>query len=258
MSGIDAKELTLLAAIAYGESYYRDNVFEEMAAIAAVMLRQMRCRGYELLSAFTKKEKSFSYVVSDGKQRFASLIKTNEADVHAAYLVAEKKLTDLNNEISAKESDPLVASGADKAGAARLKLLRSKKKGVTLQYKEAEGTDMAYRAARHAMTDGIDYSNGAYFWDGWDIKTKYSTHAKVRVGVHFSDPAHNIFDIKESTLLVIKSRQVKETKGGNVTITKTEVGRYDHVYVSTTAHGGTVFWKFNPEYVRLERKKEYL
>lgn len=258
MSGVDANELALLAAIAYGESYYRENVFEEMAGIAAVMLRQMKCRGYESLSAFTKKEKSFSYVVSDGKQRFASLIKTNEADVHAAYLAAEKKLTDLNGEISARESDARVVSGADKAGAARLKLLRNRRKGVMLQYAEAEGKDMAYRAARHAMTDGVDYSNGAYFWDGWDIKTKYSTHPKVRVGVHFADPAHNIFDIKESTVVVIKSRQVRETKGGKVTITKTEVGRYDHVYVSTTAHGGTVFWKFNPDYVRLERKKEYL
>lgn len=258
MADINGSELSLLAAIAYGESYYRDNVFEEMAGIAAVMLRQMKCRGYDSLKAFTKKERSFSYVVSDGKQRFALLIKTNEVDVHAAYLAAEKKLAELRDEISAKESDPLVVSGANKAGAARLKLLRNRKKGVMLQHKEAEGKDMAYRAARHAMTGGVDYSNGAYFWDGWDIQTKYSTHPKVRVGVQFADPAHNIFDIKESTAVVIKFRQVKETKGGKVTITKTEIGRYDHVYVSTTAHGGTVFWKFNPDYVKLEHKKEYL
>lgn len=258
MADIDGSELTLLAAIAYGESYYRDNVFEEMAGIAAVMLRQMKCRGYDSLKAFTKKERSFSYVVSDGKERFASLIKTNEAEVHAAYLTAEKKLAALNDEISAQEADPLVVSGANKSGAAKLKLLRNKKKGVALQFKTAEGQDMAYRAARHAMAGGVDYSNGAYFWDGWDIQTNYAKHPKVRVGIHFADPAHNIFDIKESTAVVIKYRQVKETKGGKVTITKTEIGRYDHVYVSTAAHGGTVFWKFNPDYVRLEHKKEHL
>lgn len=258
MADIDAGELRLLAAIAYGESYYRENVFDEMAGIAAVMLRQMKCRGYETLKDFTKKEKSFSYVVGDGKPRFASLIKTNEADVHAAFVAAEKKLADLNEQISAKEADPLVASGTNKAGAASLKLLRNKKKGVALQYEEAEGKDMAYRAARHAMTGGTDFSNGAYFWDGWDIRKNYSTHPKVRVGIHFSDPFHNIFDIKESTVVVIKSRQVKETKGSKVTVTKVEIGRYDHVYVSTAARGGTVFWKFNPDYVRLEHTKEYL
>jgi hypothetical protein len=34
-------------------------------------------------------------------------------------------------------------------------------------------------------------------------------------------------------------------------------GRYDHVYESTAAYGGTIFWKFNPEYVRLNHAKEY-
>lgn len=32
----------------------------------------------------------------------------------------------------------------------------------------------------------------------------------------------------------------------------------DHVYESTAAHGGTIFWKFNPDYVKLTRSKEYL
>lgn len=258
MADIDAGELTLLAAIAYGESYYRENVFEEMAGIAAVMLRQMKCRGYETLKEFTKKEKSFSYVVGDGKSRFASLKNTKEADVNASYVAADQKLTALNEQIAAKEADPRIASGTDKAGAAGLKLFRNKKKGTTLQRDEAEGKDMAYRAARHAMTGGADFSNGAFFWDGWDIKSNYSKHPKVQVGIHFADPSHNIFDIKESTVLVVKFKQVKETKGSKVTVTKVEVGRYDHVYVSTVAHGGTVFWKFNPDYVRVERKKEYL
>lgn len=139
-----------------------------------------------------------------------------------------------------------------------MRLLKSRRKGLALQFSEAEGKDMAYRAARHAMAGGHDYSNGAYFWDGWDIKTNYSRHPKVKVGIRFSDPAHNIFGIEESTVLVVKMKKVKETQGAKTTYAKTEIGRYDHVYVSTAAHGGTVFWKFNPEYVRLERKSEYI
>jgi hypothetical protein len=257
VADIDPKELTLLASVAYGESYYRQNNFEEMAAIASVMLRQMKCRGYETLKDFTKKEKSFSYVVSDGKPRFKSIKDSNENDVRGEFAAADKKLKDLDEQIALKEKEPGIASGGDKMGGAQLRVLKSKRKGIDFQRNEAEGRDMAYRAARHVMEGGQDYSNGAYFWDGWDIKVYYTTHPKVRVGVHFADPAHNIFDINESTVVVVKSKKVKETKGTKVTYTTVEVGRYDHVYISTAAHGGTVFWKFNPDYVRLEHKTEY-
>ncbi len=258
MADIDKKELTLLASVAYGESYYRQNNFEEMAGIASVMLRQMKCRGYETLKDFTKNERSFSYVVSDGKPRFKAIKDTNEADVHAGFVAATQKLEALDEQISLKEKEPGILSASDKKGIAQLKLLKSKHKGAEIQKNESEGKDMAYRAARHAMEGGQDHSNGAYFWDGWDIKTKYSTHPKVQDGVHFSDPSHNIFGIEESTVVVVKSKQVKETKGAKSSIKKVEIGRYDHVYISTAAHGGTVFWKFNPDYVKLEHKKEYL
>jgi hypothetical protein len=50
-------ETRLLAAIVYGESSTAD-VFEEMAALANVMVRQSKARGYNTISAFTSKEKS--------------------------------------------------------------------------------------------------------------------------------------------------------------------------------------------------------
>jgi hypothetical protein len=255
---IDQRELTLLAAIAYGESYYRKNNFEEMAGIASVMLRQMKCRGYESIQAFTQKEKSFSYVVSDGKPRFNSISNTKESDVQAEMVAATQKLQELDEQIAQKEADIKLASGGDKKGLAQLKVLKSRRKGVEIKKNEADGKDMAYRAARHALEGGVDHSSGAYFWDGWDIKTNYDNHAKVKRGIRFSDPSHNIFDIKEATVVVIRYKKTKETKGTKIAISKVEDWRYDHVYSSTTAHGGTVFWKFNPDYVKFERAKEYL
>lgn len=119
----------------------------------------------------------------------------------------------------------------------------------------------AMAAAINALNNGADHSNGAYFWDGADIKTNYRHHFKVRHGIKITDPAHNIYGLADSTNIVIKYdiRKVK-AKGANhaaVRTVKKEVGRYDHVYDSTAAHGGTIFWKFSPEYLAVTKAKEY-
>jgi hypothetical protein len=116
----------------------------------------------------------------------------------------------------------------------------------------------AVAAAKNALSGGPDLSNGAYFWDGADIKSNYKNHFKVRQGIRFSDSSHNIYSIEESKVLVVKTKTTVKKKDGKV-VEKVvvEVGRYDHVYLSTAAHGGTIFWKFNPDYVQLNRAKEY-
>lgn len=110
----------------------------------------------------------------------------------------------------------------------------------------------AWAAARNALSGGPDLSNGAYFWDGADIKSNYKSHFKVRQGIRFSEVFHNIYNIEESSALVIKKK-----KGKIISKTMIEEGRYDHIYVSTAAFGGTIFWKFNPEYISLMHAKEY-
>lgn len=81
----DSPKLTseerLLAAIAYGESSTRDQ-YEEMAALASVMVRQMKARGYSSIDAFTSKDKNFSFVRTDGNARYAKLMKSTEKDAH--------------------------------------------------------------------------------------------------------------------------------------------------------------------------------
>ncbi|WAL50333.1 hypothetical protein OUI59_15935 [Klebsiella variicola subsp. tropica] len=123
------------------------------------------------------------------------------------------------------------------------------------------GMSNALTAAKNALSDGPDLSNGAYFWDGADIKSNYNKHFKVRHGIKFTDPSHNIYDIKDSTKIVIlyKIVKVKKTVKGKVKVTKekVEVGRYDHVYDSTAAYGGTIFWKNNDDYITLSKGKLY-
>lgn len=121
------------------------------------------------------------------------------------------------------------------------------------------GLKAAVSAAVNAMNGGEDKSNGAYFWDGADIKTNYARHFKVRRGIKFADPSHNIYGIKESTKVVIisKTTKTRSRTTGKISTAMEEVGRYDHQYDSTAAYGGTIFWKLNPEFLKVTRGWEY-
>lgn len=79
----------------------------------------------------------------------------------------------------------------------------------------------------------------------------------MRHGIKFSDPAHNIYGIEESTRVAIKTKTTKIKVNGRVVIKTEEVARYDHVYDSTAARGGTIFWKNSDDYVRITGAKEY-
>lgn len=121
------------------------------------------------------------------------------------------------------------------------------------------GMSTAIDAAENALNSGLDKSNGAFFWDGRDIKTNYSNHFKVKHGIKFLDPAHNIYHIKESTkeVIIYKIIKIRNKKTNRSRTKKVKVGRYDHVYESTAAYGGTIFWKFNPDYLNVTHAKEY-
>lgn len=120
------------------------------------------------------------------------------------------------------------------------------------------GMAAAVLAAENAMAGGADASNGAYFWDGADIASNYANHPKVKRGIHFTAPSHNIYNIVESKKIVIATKTIiKKSKGKIISRNVVKVGRYDHVYDSTAAYGGTIFWKFNPDYISINKAKEY-
>ncbi|MCI1013149.1 hypothetical protein HWE04_04735 [Herbaspirillum sp. C7C2] len=116
---------------------------------------------------------------------------------------------------------------------------------------------VAVAAAENALANGPDRSNGAWFWDGADIKKNYETHFKVKNGIRFTHSSHNIYSLKESSKLVIKYKTTKKTVDGKSSIQKEEIYRYDHIYQSTAAHGGTIFWKQNPDYLKYTKAKEH-
>jgi hypothetical protein len=137
------------------------------------------------------------------------------------------------------------------------------------------------------LDGGADLSNGAFFWDGYDLKTNYKHHPKVKLGIKFSAPEHNIFDVEETTTTKWTRYEVTVEKGKK-TKRKDEEKTADHTYVSTAAYKGiynrsktihqknskgkmeskiikiqaetgTVFWKFDPKFVQFWTvgKREY-
>jgi len=98
----------------------------------------------------------------------------------------------------------------------------------------SNGVDLAYKAAQNALNSGYDYSNGACFWDGVDLKTNGSLAYRYVLGFRFSQEEHNILSVVEPPLY--------ERRGTN--------GKYyGFTYISTAAHGKSIFWKLSNEFL---------
>jgi hypothetical protein len=103
---------------------------------------------------------------------------------------------------------------------------------------------------------GHDPSNGAYWWDGIDLKLKKQVNPRIAYGFKYGAQEHNIFDMQQITKTVIIHWRVINKKTGE-TVDGAERGRYDAIYVSTAACGKTIFWRYNLDYVKATGAKEY-
>lgn len=120
-----------------------------------------------------------------------------------------------------------------------------------------KGMSLALQAAIDALANvGIDWSNGAYWWDGVDFKTNFSHHPKVQDGFHFASPAHNIFGVQEQGRLVTIYWKLRDRKTGQEINSKVR-GTYKYVWESTAAHGKTIFWKHGADYLSATGGKAY-
>ncbi|WGS54302.1 hypothetical protein LFL96_25125 [Paraburkholderia sp. D15] len=173
----------------------------------------------------------------------------------ASVLVRQRDARGYSNMATFTKNDPTFSFVIGDGNARYNKLMQA----TDAQIAKDPAMQAAIAAARNALAGGPDKSNGAYFWDGADIKTNYANHFKVRHGIKITDPSHNIYNIKDSTKLVIlyKIIKTKDKKTKKVKTEKIETGRYDHVYDSTAGIGGTIFWKYNQQYLDVTGGSEY-
>ncbi len=188
----------MLAAVAYGEGSTGD-VFEELAAIANVLVRQQKARGHASITRFMNQDRTFAFAAHDGNQRYAKLMETSVEKIWAN-----------------------------------------------------AGMQAAVRGAQNALASSpIDHSNGAYFWDGADIKTNYKAHSKVRDGIKFSKSAHNIYSIDEKE--VPGEAWWYDKKGKKIK----SRGKWLYKFLSTAAFGGTIFWKYADDFIKASGNKPH-
>jgi hypothetical protein len=133
------------------------------------------------------------------------------------------------------------------------KLMRTPDSEIELHPGMRSAVDWAKKALAN---DGPDPSSGAFWWDGLDFKTNYVRHRKVQAGFKWGDPSHNIFGVPENRIEVIVRWKVRNKKTEKI-VDGAERGRYDSVWVSTAAHGSTVFWQHNPDYLKATGGKAY-
>jgi len=134
---------------------------------------------------------------------------------------------------------------------------RFMKNGSTSEINQDSGMKRALDAATKAWAnDSADPSNGAYWWDGVDFKTNYTRHPKVKDGFRFGDQSHNIFGVEEKRFERILYWKVRNRKTGEE-INSKERGRFNTVWMSTAAHGKTIFWTHDPEYLTTTGGKAY-
>jgi hypothetical protein len=115
----------------------------------------------------------------------------------------------------------------------------------------------AINSAINALNSkGHDPSNGAYWWDGIDLKLKKQVNPRIAYGFKYGAQEHNIFEMQPIIKIVIIHWRVINKRTGE-TVDGAERGRYDSIYVSTAARGKTIFWRYNPAYVKATGAKEY-
>ncbi|TGN99309.1 hypothetical protein [Burkholderia sp. USMB20] len=152
-----------------------------------------------------------------------------------------------------RAADPNYSYAWDGSNARFNKLMRTPDSEIVLNPGMALAVDWAQKALANERPDP---SNGAFWWDGLDFKTNYGNHPKVRDGFKWGSQSDNIFGVPEKRREVIVRWKIRNKRTGKI-VDGGERGRYDSVWVSTAAHGDTVFWKHNPDYLKASGGKAY-
>ena len=130
--------------------------------------------------------------------------------------------------------------------------------GYSTKYNDNKKYGM--EAALNALTDGVDYSNGALRWDGFDLAAKGFNHVKARTaGISISSDHFNSFKA------AWPNNKIKAFSGGKYNEFSVNFSAGNHpategryigltLYQSSAVYGRTIFWtpikddKFNGKY----------
>ena len=103
-------------------------------------------------------------------------------------------------------------------------------------------------AARNALCGTKDFSNGAYFWDGYDIKTN-ERHEKRKMGIKFINKSHNIFNMENEKIhKEIFHKRYRKAMSSHKLRNTWEYSYESVAAVSTRKLKGTIFWRLTDDF----------
>jgi len=95
-----------------------------------------------------------------------------------------------------------------------------------------------FEAAINALDEkGIDYANGACYWDGEDLKILGAKHLHYLWGYLITDPSHDVLNVGSTP-------PFGETSN---------FGTYEYTLESTVGYGHTIFWKLTNDFMNTKR-----
>lgn len=97
---------------------------------------------------------------------------------------------------------------------------------------DSPGVELAYKAPRNVLNDGTDYSNGACFGDGVDLKVNGENAYRYKARFKLANKNHNVLSVIEPPPL---QRRGKNNK------------YFEYTYISTSGINKTIFWKYTKE-----------
>jgi hypothetical protein len=106
----------------------------------------------------------------------------------------------------------------------------------------------ARKAVIGSLTNGIDTSGGAYFWDGADIVN--NEHREW--GFVYSDPGHDIYNTG-NVLIPAVTTYCYDVPGRIIGVR----GTYNHRLISTAAFGGTIFRRYDAGFINTAGNTPY-
>jgi len=205
-----------------------------MSAEELELIGEQNCPEFVLLAAVSYGEASWKNVAEEMAAIAKVIVRQKEARKTSI-----AKLLGPNSSYAFAASDGNARTGAFLKASPKERLANS-------------GMVLALKAAQGAMGDGFDCSSGAYFWDGADIKSNYANHPKVKLGIKFTDPKHNIYGIAETSV-----DKTEYWLDANKKPTANARGKYKCVYESTAAYGGTIFWKYGADFLKATGNKVF-
>lgn len=79
---------------------------------------------------------------------------------------------------------------------------------------------------------------------------------RIGGGFKYGTQEHDIYGMQSIVKTVVQYWKVINKKTG-ATVTSSERGRFDSVYISTAVCGESIFWRYNPNFVKATGAKEY-